>query len=202
MSRHADTFFRREPIYRAMADMPELTHWRDRSKDWTPEQSDVLPWIVALGVDLADAQRILPAARVKGVVEFLPARNLWRGTEDTRRLEDVADLLTRRQRAKRKPKQRAAKPAQRSTAPALPLGPRVRCNDRTAAALAVFDRWRKASKIPAWPFADLVRSFVVHSGGGKPDTMRRYIRALTAAGWLHKDEGGMLSAAPTAPAAP
>ena len=200
MSRHADTFFRREPIYRAMADMPELAHWRDRSVPWTVEQSDVLPWIVALGVDIAEAQRILPAARVKGVVEFLPARNLWRGTEDTRRLEDVADLLTRRQRAKRKPKQRAAKPAQRSTAPAF--GPRVRCNDRMAAALVVFERWRKASKVLAWPFADLVRSFVIHSGDGKPDTMRRYIRALTAAGWLHRDANGMLSAAPTAPPTP
>ena len=198
MSRHADTFFRREPIYRAMADMPELTHWRDRSVPWTPAQSDVIPWIVALGVDLADAQRILPAARVKGVVEFLPARNLWRGTEDTRRLEDVADLLTRRQRAKRKPKQRAAK---RSTAPALPLAPHVRTNDRMAAALVVFERWRKASKVPAWTFHDLARSFVIHSGG-KPDTMRRYIRALTAAGWLVKDAHGMLSASPAAPPTP
>jgi hypothetical protein len=199
MSRHADTFFRREPIYRAMADMPALTHWRDRGRPWTPEQSDVLPWIVALGVTLADAQRILPAARVKGVVEFLPARNLWRGTEDTRRLEDVADLLTRRKRAKRTPKQRAAKPAQRSTAPAP--GPRVRCNDRMAAALVVFERWRKASKVPAWTFADLVRSFVIHSGDGKADTMRRYIRALHAAGWLVKDADGMLSASsPTTPA--
>ena len=202
MSRHADTFFRREPIYRAMADMPELTHWRDRTVPWTVEQSDVLPWIVALGVTLADAQRILPAARVKGVVEFLPARNLWRGTEDTRRLVDVADLLTRRKRAKRTPKLRAAKPAQRSTAPALPPGPRVRCNDRMAAALVVFHRWKAASKVPAWTFHDLARSFVIHSGGGKPDTMRRYIRALHAAGWLVKDADGMLSAAPTAPPTP
>lgn len=206
MSRHADTFFRREPIYRAMADMPELTHWRDRGRPWTPEQSDVIAWVVERFPDLSmeEARKVCSSTKGKGVVEFTSGK-LWRGTEDTRRLDEICEVLRKRgqtTKARRKPKQRAAKPAkpaQRSAAPALPSGPHIRSNDRIAAALVVFERWRKASKVPAWPFADLVRSFVVHSGGGKPDTMRRYIRALTAAGWLHRDADGMLSAAPAAP---
>lgn len=211
MSRHADTFFRREPIYRAMADMPALTHWRDRSKDWTPEQSDVLAWVVERFPDLSmeEARKICSSTKGKNVVEFTSGK-LWRGTEDTRRLDEICALLSKRKqttKARRKPKQRAAKPAkpakpaQRST-PALPSGPHIRSNDRIAAALVVFERWRKASKVPAWPFADLVRSFAIHSGGGKPDTMRRYIRALTAAGWLAEDAAGTLSASPAAPPTP
>ena len=205
MSRHADTFFRREPIYRAMADMPELTHWRDRTVPWTPEQSDVIPWIVALGLgaDMKEAQKIMAEGKTKGVIEFLPERKIWRGTEDTRRLDEICGHVEKQKKKKpRKKRERAAKAAQRSTTPALPLVPYVRSNDRMAAALVVFERWRKASKVPAWTFADLVRSFVVHSGDGKPDTMRRYIRALTAAGWLVKDAGGMLSASPAAPPTP
>lgn len=203
MSKHADTFFRREPIYRAMADMPALTHWRDRGRPWAPEQSDVIVWVFERFPDLSmeEARKICSSTKGKGVVEFTSGK-LWRGTEDTRRLDEICALLRKRgqtTKARRKPKQRAAKPAQRSTAPALPLGPHVRTNDRMAAALVVFERWRKASKVPAWTFHDLSRSFVIHSGGGKPDTMRRYIRALTAAGWLVKDANGMLSAAPTAP---
>jgi hypothetical protein len=188
-----------------MADMPELTHWRDRSKDWTPEQSDVIPWIVGLnlGADMAEAQKIMAEGKTKGVIEFLPERKIWRGTEDTRRLDEICGHVEKQKKKKpRKKRERAAKPAQRSTAPALPLGPRVRCNDRMAAALAVFHRWKAASKVPAWTFHDLARSFVIHSGGGKPDTMRRYIRALTAAGWLVKDANGMLSASPASPASP
>ena len=190
-----------------MADMPELTHWRDRSVPWTPAQSDVLPWIVGLnlGADMAEAQKIMAEGKTKGVIEFLPERKIWRGTEDTRRLDEICGHVEKQKKKKkpRKKRERAAKPAaQRGTAPALPSGPHVRTNDRMAAALVVFHRWRKASKVPAWTSSDLARSFVVHSGGGKPDTMRRYIRALTAAGWLAKDAAGMLSAAPTAPAAP
>jgi hypothetical protein len=186
-----------------MADMPALTHWRDRSVPWTPEQSDVLAWVVERFPDLSmeEARKICSSTKGKGVVEFT-AGKLWRGTEDTRRLDEICALLSKRKqttKARRKPKQRAAKPAQRSTAPALPLGPHVRTNDRIAAALVVFERWKAASKIPAWPFADLVRSFAIHSGGGKPDTMRRYVRALTAVGWLVEDAAGMLSAAPAAP---
>ena len=207
MSRHADTFFRREPIYRAMSDMPELTHWRDRGRPWTVEQSDVIAWVFEQFPELSmeEARKICSSTKGKGVVEFTNGK-LWRGTEDTRRLDEICSLLRKRgqtTKARRKPKQRAAKPAaQRSTAPALPPAPRVRCNDRMAAALVVFERWRKASKVPAWTFADLVRSLVVHSHGGKPDTMRRYIRALHAAGWLVEDADGMLSAAPTAPPTP
>ncbi|GDX10177.1 hypothetical protein LBMAG57_19490 [Verrucomicrobiota bacterium] len=204
MSKHADTFFRREPIYRAMADMPALTHWRDRTVPWTPEQSDVIAWVIERFPELSmeEARKICSSTKGKGVVEFT-AGKLWRGTEDTRRLDQICERVDRQRRKKtRTPKQRAAKPAQRSTAPALPPVPHVRTNDRMAAALVVFHRWKAASKIPAWTFADLVRSFVIHSGGGKPDTMRRYIRALHAAGWLHKDADGMLSASPTAPPTP
>jgi hypothetical protein len=50
-----------------------------------------------------------------------------------------------------------ARDAQRSTAPALPPGPRVRTNDRMAAALVVFHRWKAASKVPAWTSSDLAR---------------------------------------------
>ena len=202
MSKHADTFFRREPIYRAMADMPPLAHWRDRAKDWAPEQSDVIAWVLDRFPELSmdEARKICSSTKGKGVVEFT-AGKLWRGTEDTRRLDQICERVDRQRRKKtRAPKQRAAKPAaQRSTAPALPPVPRVRTNDRMAAALVVFERWKAASKVPAWTFHDLARSFVVHSHGGKPDTMRRYIRALTAAGWLVKDADGMLSAASPTP---
>jgi hypothetical protein len=166
----------------------------------------VIAWVLERfpKLSMEESRKICSSTKGKGVVEFTSGK-LWRGTEDTRRLDQICELLRKRgqtTKARRKPKQRAAKPAQRSTTPALSPVPRVRTNDRMAAALVVCQRWRKASKVPAWTFADLVRSFVIHSGDGKADTMRRYIRALHAAGWLVKDADGMLSAAPTAPPTP
>jgi hypothetical protein len=58
----------------------------------------------------------------------------------------------------------------------------------------VFARWKAASKVLDWPLADLIKSFTIHSGGGKPDTMKKYVLALRKAGRVCQQPDGQFRA--------
>lgn len=62
----------------AAAQMPELSHWRDRTKPWTPEQSDVIAWLVSQP-DIANA--LFRKFHQAGVIVFDPFSETWSGRD-------------------------------------------------------------------------------------------------------------------------
>lgn len=56
--------------------MPPLTHWRDRSKPWAPEQSDVVAWL-ASQPEIANS--ILLKFSKSDAITFDPSTGLWSG---------------------------------------------------------------------------------------------------------------------------
>ncbi len=72
---------RRLPAYIALASMPELNHWPDRSKPFALESSEVLAFIAEAGnCTLKEANRILVCAQQKGLVHFDRKTKTWKGT--------------------------------------------------------------------------------------------------------------------------
>jgi|688.fasta_scaffold81446_2 hypothetical protein len=210
MFKHTATFFRRAPIYRALSKMPPLSNWLDRAAPWTPDQSPAQAWIRQQfpEVDEIEANRIFSAARSRKLVRIDPSTMLWSGTGDTADLDNGlavlkaqaqtrnARLASKAARKERMAERRAASfTARQGTEPAPPRpkgGPRK--NSRLAAALVVFARWKAASKVLDWPLADLIKSFTIHSGGGKPDTMKKYVLALRKAGRVCQQPDGQFRA--------
>lgn len=60
----------------AAAQMPELSHWRDRSNPWTPAQSDVITWL-ASQPEIANS--ILLKFSESGAITFDSSTGLWSG---------------------------------------------------------------------------------------------------------------------------
>lgn len=60
----------------AAAKMPALTHWRDRTKPWSPQQSDVVAWLVSQP-DIANA--VFQIAQQSGAIVFDPFTETWSG---------------------------------------------------------------------------------------------------------------------------
>lgn len=65
---------------RALAEMPALTHWRDRSREWTPEQSDVVAWMVKQPAVLQAASSWLMRAGIRReVIRYDAETETWVG---------------------------------------------------------------------------------------------------------------------------
>lgn len=62
----------------AAAQMPALSHWRDHTKPWTPEQSDVIAWLVAQP-DIANA--LFQKFQQAGAITFDPFTETWSGRD-------------------------------------------------------------------------------------------------------------------------
>ena len=62
----------------AAAQMPKLSHWRDHTKTWTPEQSDVIAWLVSRP-DIANA--LFQKFQQAGVIVFDPLTETWSGRD-------------------------------------------------------------------------------------------------------------------------
>lgn len=59
--------------------MPPLTHWRDRTKPWDPDQSDVLAWLISQP-DIANA--IFQQFQQSGAIVFDPITETWSGRDN------------------------------------------------------------------------------------------------------------------------
>lgn len=59
--------------------MPPLTHWRDRTKPWAPDQSDVLAWLISQP-DIANA--IFQQFQQSGAIVFDPFTETWSGRDN------------------------------------------------------------------------------------------------------------------------
>ena len=86
-NRSMQLFVRRLPVFRALLGMPPSSHWPDRSRPFAAEASEVLQFIMAHGVDLAEAKRIfdwathVPRSCSKSnLIRFDRVSGLWCGT--------------------------------------------------------------------------------------------------------------------------
>jgi hypothetical protein len=91
VSTSAEIYARRESKYRLLLTMAPLSHWPDRSKPFDPRNSQVIHYLMALGVGFDEAQRIFGRASKKGdpckgkrrpsVLVFDHKTKLWRGRD-------------------------------------------------------------------------------------------------------------------------
>lgn len=62
----------------AASKMPPLAHWRDHTKPWAPDQSDVIAWLVSQP-DIANA--LFQKFQQSGAITFDPFTEMWSGCD-------------------------------------------------------------------------------------------------------------------------
>lgn len=81
---------RRLPIYNALATMPPLSHWPDRSQPFSYERSEVIRFIMETGkLNLLQAGQVFARASRKNdfnLIKCDPETKLWSGTGDTSKI--------------------------------------------------------------------------------------------------------------------
>jgi hypothetical protein len=209
-------FLDRVPIYRALATVPALSHWPDRSLPFDPERSELLRWIRERreGMTAEEAARIFQQALKKGLLRFDRITLLWRGSGDTTKLDQrmkggrpKGAARAAQEKPKVEPKdggdgdgcaegEGKEAPAPAPSAPPRPAKPRGRPSTRLASAVAVWKAWLAASKVRQWSFSDLRRSFAFH-GSIELDTAKKYLKSLAKAGFLERSANGFWMACST-----
>ncbi len=64
---------------KAASQMPQLSHYRDRSKPWSPEQSEVLNWIMS---DTDCASFVMAIFANSGAIGYDKDSKTWAGTPE------------------------------------------------------------------------------------------------------------------------
>lgn len=79
-----------------LAQMPELSHWRDEGVEWSPEQSDVLQWAFEQPVVReAFGRWLMHMARRRRVFRYVKERRKWVGVGRAK----IEELIAHRMRA-------------------------------------------------------------------------------------------------------
>jgi hypothetical protein len=64
---------------KAASVMPELSHWKDRSKPWTPDQSEVMQWLIS---QPAISNWVLSLITKEGAIGYDPELKTWKGLKE------------------------------------------------------------------------------------------------------------------------